>query len=65
MNKNSVILAIESSCDDTSAAICVNGEILSNITANQQVHAQYGGVIRSQPAQNPRTGRQTNPERPG
>jgi N6-L-threonylcarbamoyladenine synthase len=40
-----VILAIESSCDETSAAICDNGKILSNNIATQAVHAQYGGVI--------------------
>ncbi len=40
-----VILAIESSCDDTSAAVCVNGKILANHTANQLIHAQYGGVV--------------------
>jgi len=40
-----VILAIESSCDETSASVCVDGEILSNIIANQTVHAQYGGVV--------------------
>ncbi len=39
------ILAIESSCDDTSAAVIVNGTVLSNRTANQTVHEQYGGVI--------------------
>jgi N6-L-threonylcarbamoyladenine synthase len=39
------ILAIESSCDETSAAVCVNGKILSNIIAGQQVHEQYGGVV--------------------
>ena len=39
------ILAIESSCDDTSAAICKNGKILSNIIANQAVHEKYGGVV--------------------
>ncbi|MCH5597678.1 tRNA (adenosine(37)-N6)-threonylcarbamoyltransferase complex transferase subunit TsaD [Niabella ginsengisoli] len=39
------ILAIESSCDETSAAICVDGEILSNNIATQAMHAQYGGVI--------------------
>ena len=41
----SVILAIESSCDETSAALCVNGKILANITATQAIHTQYGGVI--------------------
>ena len=40
-----LILAIESSCDETSASVCVDGEILSNVTANQKVHEQYGGVV--------------------
>ena len=44
-NKGTIILAIESSCDDTSAAVCVDGVILSNIIANQKVHAKYGGVV--------------------
>ncbi len=44
-SSNVVILAVESSCDDTSAAICKNGEILSNIIATQDVHRQYGGVV--------------------
>lgn len=39
------VLAIESSCDDTAAAVCQDGVILSNIIANQQVHEQYGGVV--------------------
>lgn len=39
------ILAIESSCDETSAAICRDGVILSNFIANQRVHEQYGGVV--------------------
>jgi N6-L-threonylcarbamoyladenine synthase len=39
------ILAIESSCDDTSAAICINGKVVSNLTANQKIHEQYGGVV--------------------
>jgi N6-L-threonylcarbamoyladenine synthase len=39
------ILSIESSCDETSAAICRNGNILSNIVATQKVHEQYGGVV--------------------
>ncbi len=39
------ILGIESSCDDTSAAIISNGVILSNVIANQQVHKEYGGVV--------------------
>lgn len=40
-----VILAIESSCDDTSAAVMTGGEIRSNVVATQQVHEQYGGVV--------------------
>jgi N6-L-threonylcarbamoyladenine synthase len=40
-----VILAIESSCDETSASVCRDGKILSNITANQTVHEKYGGVV--------------------
>jgi N6-L-threonylcarbamoyladenine synthase len=40
-----VILAIESSCDETSAAICRDGKVLSNFTANQSVHESYGGVV--------------------
>lgn len=39
------ILGIESSCDDTSAAVCRDGIVLSNNTATQQVHEQYGGVV--------------------
>jgi len=39
------ILAIESSCDDTAAAVLSNGKILSNIVATQEVHKQYGGVV--------------------
>ena len=39
------ILSIESSCDETSAAICVDGKIMSNYTANQSVHEMYGGVV--------------------
>ena len=40
-----VILGIESSCDDTSAAICVDGVMLSNVIANQAIHEAYGGVV--------------------
>jgi N6-L-threonylcarbamoyladenine synthase len=40
-----VIFAIESSCDETSAAVCKDGKILSNFIANQKVHEQYGGVV--------------------
>ena len=41
----SIILAIESSCDDTSAAVLQNDRILSNEIATQKVHQQYGGVV--------------------
>jgi N6-L-threonylcarbamoyladenine synthase len=40
-----VILAIESSCDETSCAICRDGRILSNVIAGQAVHESYGGVV--------------------
>lgn len=40
-----MILAIESSCDDTSAAVVAGGVVLSNVTAAQSVHAEYGGVV--------------------
>ncbi|WP_291906610.1 tRNA (adenosine(37)-N6)-threonylcarbamoyltransferase complex transferase subunit TsaD [Chitinophaga sp. CB10] len=39
------ILAIESSCDDTGAAVIVDGKVLSNRIANQKVHEEYGGVV--------------------
>ncbi len=39
------ILAIESSCDDTSAAIIKDGKMLSNIVATQEIHRKYGGVV--------------------
>jgi N6-L-threonylcarbamoyladenine synthase len=39
------ILAIESSCDETSAAVVLDGRVLSNIIATQKVHARYGGVV--------------------
>ena len=44
-NKPIVLLAIESSCDDTSAAVMRDGILLSNVTASQAVHEQYGGVV--------------------
>ncbi len=40
-----IILGIESSCDETSASVCIDGEIKSNIIATQQVHEQFGGVV--------------------
>ena len=39
------ILAIESSCDETSASVCTDGRIVSNIIATQKIHEQYGGVV--------------------
>ncbi len=45
MSPPTVILAIESSCDDTSAAIIVDGQVKSNLIANQDVHKKYGGVV--------------------
>ena len=43
--KDIYILGIESSCDDTSAAVLRNGVLLSNVTASQDVHREYGGVV--------------------
>ncbi|MGZ3812206.1 MAG: tRNA (adenosine(37)-N6)-threonylcarbamoyltransferase complex transferase subunit TsaD [Mucilaginibacter sp.] len=40
-----VILGIESSCDETSASVCADGAILSNVIANQTIHEAYGGVV--------------------
>lgn len=45
MRKDIIILGIESSCDDTSAAVLRNGVLLSNVTASQEVHKAYGGVV--------------------
>ncbi len=45
LQKDIIILAIESSCDDTAAAIIKNGNILSNEVASQQIHELYGGVV--------------------
>jgi N6-L-threonylcarbamoyladenine synthase len=45
LNNNINILAIESSCDETSAAIVQNGLVLSNQIATQKVHERYGGVV--------------------
>ena len=45
MKSNPIILGIESSCDDTSAAILKGTKILSNKIANQQIHSRYGGVV--------------------
>ncbi|KOY52894.1 tRNA (adenosine(37)-N6)-threonylcarbamoyltransferase complex transferase subunit TsaD [Polaribacter dokdonensis] len=45
MDKPTYILAIESSCDDTSASVMCNAKVLSNVVANQEVHSKYGGVV--------------------
>ena len=45
MEKKTVILAIESSCDDTSAAVIVDGILHSNVIASQKVHEEFGGVV--------------------
>lgn len=44
-NKTIYILAIESSCDDTSAAVLQNSHVLSNVVATQKIHEEYGGVV--------------------
>lgn len=44
-NSNPCILAIETSCDDTSVAVLKDGNILANITASQHIHTKYGGVV--------------------
>ncbi|HTE11272.1 MAG TPA: tRNA (adenosine(37)-N6)-threonylcarbamoyltransferase complex transferase subunit TsaD [Chitinophagaceae bacterium] len=45
INQSTTILGIESSCDETAAAVCRDGRILSNFIAGQSVHEQYGGVV--------------------
>jgi N6-L-threonylcarbamoyladenine synthase len=45
MRKPIYILGIESSCDDTSASVISDGKVLSNVIANQEVHAKFGGVV--------------------
>ena len=45
IHDNALLLAIESSCDDTSAAVLRGDRLLSNVTASQKVHEQYGGVV--------------------
>ena len=44
-NEEVCILGIESSCDETAASICLNGKILSNVIASQEIHQQFGGVV--------------------
>ena len=46
MNRDTIyILAIESSCDDTSASVLCNNKVLSNVVASQEIHEAYGGVV--------------------
>lgn len=45
LKKDIYILAIESSCDDTAAAVLCNNRVMSNVVANQLIHNQYGGVV--------------------
>lgn len=45
MQNDLYILGIESSCDDTSAAVLHNGKVLSNVVAEQKIHEAYGGVV--------------------
>lgn len=45
MDQSTIILAIESSCDDTSAAVIKDGVILSNLIATQKIHESFGGVV--------------------
>ena len=44
-SQRTYILGIESSCDDTAAAVLHNGKVLSNVVANQEIHKDYGGVV--------------------
>src|SRR6185503_3837308 len=44
-NKNILILGIESSCDESSASVCRDGKILSNVISSQLQHSIYGGVV--------------------
>lgn len=45
MGKQIIILGIESSCDETAASVCINGNIVSNSVQSQQIHSAYGGVV--------------------
>ena len=45
LRQTNIILAIESSCDDTAAAVLQGSHVLSNCIANQEIHKQYGGVV--------------------
>ena len=45
MTDNLIVLGIESSCDETSAAILKGSKVLSNIIASQKIHEEYGGVV--------------------
>ncbi|MFT7251800.1 MAG: N6-L-threonylcarbamoyladenine synthase [Flavobacterium sp.] len=45
INKSIYTLAIESSCDDTSAAVLINDKVISNVVASQPIHQEFGGVV--------------------
>ena len=40
-----IVLGIETSCDETAAAVCKDGKIISNIVSRQIIHSQFGGVV--------------------
>ncbi len=50
---SAIILGIESSCDDTSAAVIKDGYLLSNVVSSQAVHEAYGGVVPEYPTEIP------------
>lgn len=45
MSDSVILLAIESSCDETSASVIINGQVVSNIVATQAIHTKFGGVV--------------------
>ena len=40
-----IVLGIETSCDETAAAVCKNGKIVSSVVSQQIIHSHYGGVV--------------------
>ena len=40
-----IVLGIETSCDETAAAVCKNGKIISSVVSQQIIHSHYGGVV--------------------
>ena len=40
-----IVLGIETSCDETAAAVCINGKIVSSVVSQQIIHSRYGGVV--------------------